>query len=75
MPSKNPRINIVLDPPLYDLIEQRAERQGVSLSLATRDLIKEALEMEEDVALGQPAAEREESYPEERALSHDDVWK
>lgn len=74
MPSKNPRINIVVDPPLYELIEQRAERQGVSMSLATRDLIKEALEMEEDVALGQLAEEREGTFRAEKALSHDDVW-
>ena len=75
MPSKNPRINVVVDPPLFELIEQRAERQGVSMSLATRDLIKEALEMEEDVALGILAEEREGSLREETALSHDDAWK
>lgn len=75
MPSKNPRINIVVDPLLYELIEQRAERQGVSMSLVTRDLIKVALEMEEDVALGQLAEEREATFREEKALSHDDVWE
>ena len=74
MPSKNPRINIVVDPPLYDLIEQRAERPGVSMSLATRDLIKEALAMEEDVALAQITEERETTFREEAALSHDEVW-
>ena len=42
MPTKNPRINVVVDPPLYELIEELAERQGVSMSLVTRDLIKEA---------------------------------
>ncbi len=47
----------IVDPPLYELIEEIAERQGVSMSLVTRDLIKEALEMEEDIALGRPAAE------------------
>ncbi len=74
MPTKNPRINVVVDPPLYELIEQLAEKQGVSMSLVTRDLIKKALEMEEDVALGQLAAEREASYDKDTALSHEDVW-
>jgi len=74
MPTKNPRINVVVDPPLYELIEELAERQGVSMSLVTRDLIKEALEIEEDFALGQLAAERESTYEEEKALSHEDVW-
>ena len=74
MPTKNPRINVVVDPPLYELIEQLAEKQGVSMSLVTRDLIKEALEMEEDIALGQLAAERESTYNRDASLSHEDVW-
>lgn len=74
MPTKNPRINVVVDPPLYELIRQLAEKQGVSMSLVTRDLIKEALEMEEDVALGQLAGEREASYDKDTALSHEDIW-
>jgi len=74
MPTKNPRINVVVDPTLYELIEGLAERQGVSMSLVTRDLIKEALELEEDFVLGQLAAERETAYEEEKALSHEDVW-
>lgn len=74
MPARNPRINIVVDPPLYELIAQRAERQGVSLSLVTRDLIREALEMEEDAALEQLAADREATIQETAALSHGDLW-
>ena len=75
MPTRSPRINVVVDPPLYELIEQLAERQGVSMSLMTRDLIKEALEMQEDIALGQLAAERDETLKEDAALSHEDVWE
>ena len=74
MPTKNPRINVVVDPPLYEQIEQLADRQGVSMSMATRDLIKEALEMEEDGALVQLASEREATFREATALSHEDVW-
>lgn len=74
MPSKNPRINIVVDPPLYELMKQRAERQGISMSLVTRDLIREALEMEEDVDLARLAEDREKTFAEDAALSHDDVW-
>ena len=44
------------------------------MSLITRDLIKEALEMEEDIALGQLAAERESTYNRDASLSHEDVW-
>jgi uncharacterized protein YwlG (UPF0340 family) len=74
MPSKNPRINIVVDPPVYEQIEQLAERRGVSLSMVARDLIREALVMEEDVALARLAGEREATLREDTALSHEEVW-
>ena len=74
MPSKNPRINIVVEPPLYEQIETLAEQRGISMSMVTRDLIKEALEVEEDIALGNLADERDKTFSEESALSHADVW-
>ena len=74
MPSKNPRINIVVDPPVYEQIEQLAERRGVSLSMVARDLIRDALVMEEDVALAELADEREATLREDSALSHEEVW-
>ena len=51
MPVKSPRINVVLEKPLFHTIKLLAERDGVSLSLKVRDLVKEALEIEEDIAL------------------------
>ena len=50
------------------------ERQGVSLSMAARDLIRDALVMEEDVALAELADEREATFREDSALSHEEVW-
>lgn len=32
MPVKNPRINVVLEKPLYNTIERLSKRDGVSLS-------------------------------------------
>ena len=46
MPAKNPRINVVFEKPRYNSIKRLARRDGVSLSLKVRDLVKEALEME-----------------------------
>ena len=71
MPSKNPRINIVVDPPVYEQIEQLAEIRGISLSMAARDLIRDALVMEEDVALAELADEREATFREDTAPSHE----
>jgi len=74
MPTKNPRINVVLEKPLYDNIEQLAARDGVSLSLKVRDLVKEALEIKEDVELSKIAEKREKSFRKSRALKHKEVW-
>ena len=74
MPSRNPRINIVVEPPVYEQIERLAEQRGISLSMAARDLIRDALVMEEDVALAELAGEREASFREDTAPSHEEVW-
>ena len=74
MPAKNPRVNVVLEKPLYTTVERLAKRDGVSLSLKLRDLVKEALEIEEDVALGQFAASREKTFARKKSLTHDEVW-
>ena len=74
MPAKNPRINVVLEKPLYNNIERLAERDGVSLSLKVRDLVKEALEIEEDIGLSQLAETREKTFSRRKSLKHDEVW-
>lgn len=74
MPAKNPRINVVLEKPLYDSIEQLAERDRVSLSLKMRDLVKEALEIEEDIALSVFAEKRERTFNKAKGLKHNEVW-
>ena len=74
MPVKNPRINVVLEKPLYHIIEQLANRDGVSLSLKVRDLMREALEIEEDIALSTFAKKRERTFNKTKALKHNEVW-
>jgi len=74
MPTKNPRVNVVLEKPLYDSVRRLAEKEEVSLSLKIRDLVRAALEAEEDAALAQFAEEREKSFKRSRALTHKQVW-
>jgi hypothetical protein len=74
MPVKNPRINVVLEKPLYATIERLATREGISLSLKVRDLVKEALEIEEDVALSAFVEKRERTFSRAKALKHNEVW-
>jgi len=74
MPTKNPRINIVLEKPLYNAIKKIAKKEGISISLKARDFIREALETHEDVVLDEIAGKREKAFSREKALSHEDVW-
>lgn len=73
MPAKNPRLNIVLEEPIYQALERIARRDGASLSQKARDLILEAMEAQEDLALAAAAAAREATFVRHKALSHEQV--
>jgi predicted DNA-binding protein len=74
MPSKNPRINVMLDDKLYKNIQFLAETEGVSLSAKVKDLIKEALEVQEDLYLAALAEEREKTWDKATTRAHDELW-
>ncbi len=74
MPSKNPRINVVLADNLYKNIQFLAESDGVALSAKVKDLIKEALEVQEDLYLAAFAEEREETWDKSNTRTHDETW-
>lgn len=75
MPTKNPRVNIVVEPPLYSVIQDLATSEGVSMSTIARDLIREAIDLREDVALAAFADTRMKTFNKKKALSHEDVWE
>lgn len=75
MPAKNPRVNVVLERPVYDALGRLALREGTSLSTKARDLLREALETHEDMGLGRLAEQRERTFERVRSLSHDAVWR
>jgi hypothetical protein len=75
MPTKNPRINVALEKAVFSLIKKLAQERGLSLSMVTRDLIREALEIHEDTVLAQIAEKREETLAGRRTLTHDEVWE
>ncbi|MBI5529804.1 MAG: toxin-antitoxin system, antitoxin component [Deltaproteobacteria bacterium] len=74
MPARNPRINVVLEKPLFKSVAMLAARDSVSLSLKVRDLVAEALEIQEDVALAKFAEVRDRTFDRKKALTHDEVW-
>ena len=75
MPAKNPRVNVVLERPVYVTLARLARRDGTSLSVKARDLIREALESDEDRVLARLAEARERTFDRSRSLSHPEVWK
>ena len=74
MPTKHPRLNVVLEAPTLRSIERLAAREGVSLSMKARDLIHEALELHEDAYLAERAHERAATFVRRKALTHEQVW-
>ena len=74
MGTKYPRLNVVLEPSVYRAILKLARKDGVSLSLKARDLIREALEFCEDVYWTKQAQMREKSFRRKKALKHSQVW-
>lgn len=75
MPAKNPRVNIVVEPPLYVAMRDLAACEGVSMSTVARDLIREAIDLREDVALAALADTRIKTFDRKGALTHKDVWE
>ncbi|MDO8748421.1 MAG: antitoxin, RHH family protein [Candidatus Omnitrophota bacterium] len=74
MATKNPRLNVVLEAPLYSALRHLARKEHVSLSLKARDLIREALECYEDVYWLKSAESREKTFSKKTALTHKQVW-
>ena len=74
MATKHPRLNVVLESPLYSALQRLAKKEGVSLSLKARDLIREALETYEDAYWAKVATSREKTLRKRSALTHKQVW-
>ena len=75
MPTTNPRVNVVFERPVYEALRRVAKRDGVSLSLKVRDLVRQALDATEDVVLGELAKERDRSFERAKAVSHEEAWR
>ena len=70
MSAKNPRVNMVLERPLYGAIRELAKRDQVSISQKARDLVRDALDLLEDMGLDQMAEDRRRTFDPKKAISH-----
>ena len=68
------RTLVILEPPVRKMINEIAKKEHVSISSLCRDLIKEALEINEDKYFTEMAMQREKKYNWKKGLSHEEVW-
>jgi hypothetical protein len=74
MPTTQPRVNIVMDPSLYESLATMAKKEKTSLSSKANELIKLAMEIYEDSYWDKQASVRAKKANKKSLLSHDEVW-
>jgi hypothetical protein len=75
MPTKYPRVNLIVEPPIHSAMQNIARLEGVSMSAVARKLIIEAILLREDVALACIAEKREKTFIHKKSLTHKQTWK
>jgi hypothetical protein len=73
MPTKNPRINITFEEITAGVLTGLARQEKKSVSLLAKELILEALENREDLALSEIAKIRDTKRV--KTVKHADAWK
>ncbi len=74
MPTKNPRINITLEPKVVSVLKKIAEHENKSIAALSRELLLEGLEYREDISLS-TLAEARDTNKNQKHIDHDDAWK
>jgi len=72
MPTTLPRVNLTLPKEINKILFQLAKRDQMSVSAKTLELIKQAIEVEEDFVLGKIAEERLKKGG--RLIPHEKAW-
>jgi len=73
MPTNNPRIQVTLDEKTNGILATISKEKDLSVSATAANLIKDALEMREDIFLSELAETRDNK--DTKWVSHDDAWK
>jgi len=74
MPTKNPRINIVVDKEIYTILKELSEERGESISSLAKKYIELGLNLVEDIGLYKLSEERLKDFSPSKTLSHEEVW-
>lgn len=73
MPTKNPRLNVVLTKVIFQALSEIAKNEDKSMSIVAQELILEALDRHEDMLLSGMAMRREEEF--KKIVPHNKAWK
>ncbi len=73
LPTKHPRLTIVLEKEIYDTIKHLARIKRVSMSTIVSDLLKIALELKEDILISNFVDNR--NIDENCLLGHEETWE
>ena len=73
MPTKQPRLNVVLDTELMNFIGLIAKKEDKSMSIVAKELLADAIEKHEDYLLSKMAMERETRS--KKIIKHKNAWK
>ena len=73
MPTTKDRINITADKELQRALKALAKREQVPVATKAAELLKLALELEEDLYFGQLAEYRTRTH-KGKYLTHEEVW-
>ncbi len=74
MPAKNPRVNVVVDRELFEVLRSVAEERGESISLVVRRYVELGLSLSEDLGLAKIGEERLRTLKRDKTLTHEEVW-
>lgn len=66
-----PRVQVVLEPSTYAILERVSRAEGASLSHVVASLVQTSLELSEDLALAQVGEARLSSFRRDDALTTD----
>ena len=72
MPTKNPRLNVVVNEEIYKIIEKLSLKEGKSMSVVAKELLEDAIDKHEDLLLSEMAQNREKTS--KKAVSHEEAW-
>ena len=75
MSTSKKRLNISLSPEMEKIIKQSAKRDSVPEATKAAELLKIALDFEEDMAFGMLLHDRDDNTSEEKYISHRNAWK